>query len=319
MLPVDQHGNRQCPGNIPGGAHGSGATGIALPQEPAVTGPNAVPGRTPEELQMMRNQCADKLQKAKNVGNNGAIPGGFLRWAEDMLRPPPYDFTKFLRTRAQKVKSWVLGRRDRTFSQPSRRQGIYGYGANAPQVAAKRAPRANWGVALDTSGSMDDDDIAMGLGVISQVMRAANSKVRFLSCDAAVNTLVEVGDMRELKKHVVGGGGTNFIPMFDVLAKDPPAALFILTDGDGPAPVINPLKDTEIVWLLIGDHAVIPYLNGHRASTVPYGHIIWTSAEARDRNRSKEESRKRVLPSEVDGDGSDDDDDDPAAAVPPTP
>jgi predicted metal-dependent peptidase len=316
LLPIDNQGCRQ-PNGKPG-VNGSGGTGIPLPQEPDTSGPNAVPGRTPADMQLIRNQCADKLQKAKNMGNNGSIPGGFLRWAEEVLAPPPYDWKQHLETRANNVCAFVRGKKSRTYSQQSRRQGIYGYGSGVPVVAARRSPIVTSAIMLDTSGSMDDDDIAMGLGIIGKVLQHSTDRTMFLSCDAAVNTLANVRSLADVKKLVVGGGGTDFRPGFAALAKDPPAVLFVLTDGDGPAPALNHLHTTEIVWVLIGDHAVIPFCDNARRSTVPYGEIVWASDEARKRNRDAEGNRKRVLPEVADdGDGQDDDDDDDSANATP--
>jgi predicted metal-dependent peptidase len=295
MLPLDDQGHRQPNGNT--ATNGSGGTGVPLPQEPSTTGDGAVPGRTPADLDLIRSQCADKVQKAKNVGKAGSIPGGFLRWADEILKPPPYNWQRHLEAKANNVCAYVRGKKNRTFSQPSRRQGIFGYGDGVPIIAARRSPQVDGAVVLDTSASMDDEDLGMGLGILQRILSTLGSKVMFLSCDASVNTEMTVNSVKEAQKLMVGGGGTNFCPVFQSLEKKPPSVIFILTDGDGPAPEINILPQTEIVWVLIGDHAVIPYCQGAGNSTVPYGDIVWTSQAAQARNKSKEGNRKRTLPS----------------------
>ncbi len=60
-------------------------------------------------------------------------------------------------------------------------------------------------------------------------------------------------------KHVRGGGGTNFIPVFEELKKlrRPPEVLVFATDGCGPAPQVQP-PGMSVIWLGIGPYKQKP-------------------------------------------------------------
>ncbi len=116
---------------------------------------------------------------------------------------------------------------------PSRRhvhRGLY--------LPSRREGILRLAVAVDTSGSTYDD-WPLFHGAIKGVLAAfGRYEVRLLCCDADVHSDEVYDEATPLPSRLpfIGGGGTDFRPVFARLADDPPAALVFLTDGLGIAP-----------------------------------------------------------------------------------
>jgi predicted metal-dependent peptidase len=121
-------------------------------------------------------------------------------------------------------------------------------------------------VAVDTSGSMTEKDLSTALRETRGVMKAVGASVEFCACDAQVHTLKKVDKWEELPSLLKGGGGTDFVPVFNAVDKlNPrPEVLVFVTDGCGPAPVTPP-PGLKVIWLLVGNY---------RHKPVPWGEYI---------------------------------------------
>lgn len=104
-------------------------------------------------------------------------------------------------------------------------------------------------VAIDTSGSIDDvllKQFASELRSIASETRPA--RVHVVYCDARIgrHDVFERDDLLEL--HPIGGGGTDFRPVFELAAKldEAPVAIVYLTDLDGTFP--NQAPEIPTLW-----------------------------------------------------------------------
>ncbi len=112
-------------------------------------------------------------------------------------------------------------------------------------------------IAVDTSGSTTGDIVKT---FVSEVYAILNSfggyELRLIQCDMYIQEDV-VFDMDNPFKpdefKLKGGGGTDFHPVFDLIAEDdePPEVLLYLTDGFGPAPKNRP--NYPVIWGVIED------------------------------------------------------------------
>ena len=112
-------------------------------------------------------------------------------------------------------------------------------------------------IAVDTSGSTTGDIVKT---FVSEVYAILNSfggyELRLIQCDMHIQEDV-VFDMDNPFKpdefKLKGGGGTDFHPVFDLIAEDaePPEVLLYLTDGFGPAPKNRP--NYPVIWGVIED------------------------------------------------------------------
>jgi hypothetical protein len=107
-------------------------------------------------------------------------------------------------------------------------------------------------VAVDTSGSMSQDEINSGLAGIKEMLVQCNPKeIHLLEIDAAVHKATRIKRMADFKAmaQLKGGGGTDLRVIFDWMRQQPnlkPDLVICFTDMDTPFPRSVPC---ETVWV----------------------------------------------------------------------
>ena len=264
---TEQGGQQKGNGKVGGGACG-GAAGNPQPGEPADLPPNTQPssgeaqgqpgnGPTPQPVGRSEAEVRD-LQRSTAVTvkdyaakNPGCVPGGWGVWSEMQLAPPTISWERQFRTLVRRAVEYKSGGDDATYTRVSRKQASYGYGVGRPVLAASVQPILRVVVAVDTSGSMGPDDYRKVLGEVQGILRAVEAPVEMVACDADVQSMGEISAVRDAQKHLKGGGGTDFRPVFTQLRarRERPHLVIFLTDGHGPAPATEELKT---IWVTIG-------------------------------------------------------------------
>ena len=126
-------------------------------------------------------------------------------------------------------------------------------------------------VAIDTSGSMGDKILRQVLSEVDRLRSVTQCHLTLIQCDAAIAQVQEFDEFSEAdftRMKIHGGGGTNFIPVFDWIRKHALGqglrldALVYLTDGFGTFPDKEP--DYPVIWIL--ESSVHP--------PVPFGQVI---------------------------------------------
>ena len=121
-------------------------------------------------------------------------------------------------------------------------------------------------IAIDTSGSTTGDVVRT---FVSEVFAILNSfggyQLRLIQCDMSINEDITFDVDRPFdssKFRLKGGGGTDFHPVFELIAKEEesPEILLYLTDGFGRAPKRMP--PYPVIWGLI-EGGVKPAKWGH--------------------------------------------------------
>jgi predicted metal-dependent peptidase len=218
---------------------GSGADGVPRPGD----GP---PARPAWQADLLRRQVAqDVIAHSKQAGN---VPGGLLRWAEEILSPK-VNWRKVLAAELRRAVAEVSGAVDYSYRRPSRRAAV----AGNVVLPALRRPVPDVAVVCDTSGSMTEDLLAAALAEVEGLMRALGMarQVRVLACDYAAGPAQRVNSARQVQ--LVGGGGTDMgTGIAAAVALRPrPAITVVLTDGYTPWPPAAP-KGTRVVIGLLG-------------------------------------------------------------------
>ena len=246
-------GNGNC-----GGAAGNPLDG--LPDDGTST--SAQGGRSPVDIERVKNQVAGAIKDHIEKNGAGSVPGGWAVWSDQQLTPPKIRWQDRLRRAVRAGIAKARGSVDYHYERPARRQWSQGYGAGRPILPAMYAPVPRIGVFVDTSGSMGPDDLQLAMSEVAGVLRAVGSEVMFGVCDANVHGIKKVRDVTAALATLKGGGGTNFCPVFEEVeqmnAGTRPHIVIFLTDGDGPAPAVAP-RGVHVVWVLVGSHAVVPY------------------------------------------------------------
>lgn len=235
-------------GKCGGGAGGTPAPGEEGDKPGSGSGKE---GRSVGDLKAVAMATAAAIAEA--VANRGDVPGGWQRWAEGMLTPPKVRWQDKLRARVRAAVNHAAGMVDKTYNKPNRRQAGLGYGAGAPVLAGWHAPTPRVMVALDTSGSMGDEDFQLAMSELEGILAAVpGRKLEFVACDAQVHAAVPVRSWREAKASLRGGGGTSFHPVMkhiaDMRPEKRPHVLIVATDGYGDNPELPP--NTRVIWLV---------------------------------------------------------------------
>lgn len=241
-------------GKIGAGRCGSCAGGEPLPEEANV--PEDAKASALERGAI--EQAVAEAIVAEAAKGRGSIPADVLRRAKERLAPSPTPWQKILAKHVRRAVDRRRGFRDYTFSRPSRRQSMHGYGPNAPIIPAPFEPVVDVAVVVDTSGSMGGDEMRAALAEIDALLRTGRNEVRVLSCDAKVHAKGKVTRAVDAAKLLKGGGGTDFCPAFAALEADKPGVTIVVTDGCGPAPEDAP-RWTDTIWLLVGSYRSRPW------------------------------------------------------------
>ncbi|MFI2433058.1 VWA-like domain-containing protein [Streptomyces sp. NPDC018693] len=228
---------------------GSGAHGRRMPWD--LDTPDA-PSLSPVEAESIRRQTAEAVRQHER--NRGTVPAGWKRWAEQILEPT-VDWRRVLTGAVREACAWAMGALDYHYNRPARRSAAL-RGVVLPGL---RRPLPRVAVIVDTSGSMNDDDLTAALTEIAGVLRAVGvggNRVSVLSCDADVHTAREVHTLGQVE--LLGGGGTDMRVGIDAALTGPqsPNVVIVLTDGHTPWPEHPPTA--RLVAGLIGDNPPQP-------------------------------------------------------------
>ena len=118
-------------------------------------------------------------------------------------------------------------------------------------------------VAVDTSGSIDEEMLGVFLSEVSAIMQQyPNYEIDIITADAKVQSHKTYLPGEPLSYEVSGGGGTDFRPVFAYIEReiDYPTLLLYFTDGMGTFPTEEPSYD--LLW-------VMP-----EAKEVPFGEVL---------------------------------------------
>ncbi len=218
------------------------------PQESA--GAGKPPPLSAEERDQLatrwRQHMAGAAQQAMQAGKLG---GALARMIDHLLQPQlPW---RMLLARYMNATA----RDDYNYLRPSRREGS----AIMPSL---RSHELSVVVALDTSGSVNDDEIRQFLSEVNALKGQARARVTLLACDAALSGdgpwVYEPWEEFTLPRAFEGGGGTDFRPVFDWLEREGqrPDLVIYFTDGHGQFPAREP--SVPVIWLIKGK-APVPW------------------------------------------------------------
>jgi predicted metal-dependent peptidase len=176
---------------------------------------------------------------AKNVLDKGCGKGAGGRrvWAEEVLDPPVNPAAKLLNL-VRRYCDVTVGMGERSYRRPSRRNG------NPRMVLPSNvAPLPRITVIVDTSGSMDQQDLGLALGMIRKVLNSFHIRdgINVVTGDAkGQSKQICMADPKRIE--LTGGGGTNMAAVIAeaLEARPKPQMIILCTDGWTPWPTEDP-------------------------------------------------------------------------------
>ncbi len=199
--------------------------------------PPADPGKLDEQW---KSRLAAAAQAARQAGK---LSQSLMRLVDELLAPQ-------LPWRAMLAR-YVMNaaRDDYSFQRASRRESS----ALMPRLHSQSV---NVVVALDTSGSVRQKELMAFLSEIDALKGQVRAEITLHACD---DKLDSNGPWRfaswepvRLPEEVCGGGGTDFRPLFDWVAREhiSPDLLVYFTDAQGSFPEREP--PYPVIWLVKG-------------------------------------------------------------------
>ena len=235
---------------------GSGAHGGWRPWElPDDDGsPGGVPGVDPVKAELVRRDVAQRI--LDRSGDAGDAPLGWRRWASTVLAPK-VDYMATIRHAVRKaLRDSTLGRYDRTYRRPHRRQSAYGEFL----MPSFHQPRPRPGFLIDTSGSMQDTQLARAVAELGGLTRQLgySTDVVVACCDVVVHDVRKVFTAAQLELY--GGGGTDIgagLRWFTERKSTPIDLLVIVTDCQTPWP--QEIPPFPVITIRVGDGEPPPW------------------------------------------------------------
>ena len=163
---------------------------------------------------------------------------------------------------------------DFTWSRPNKRLINQGY-----YLPSTYGEKIKILFAIDTSGSVTNEDLSNYMGIISNISKSHDISVEFRlithDCDVHDDYHMYNGNMEKIKNvKIHGNGGTSHVPLFDYIHKkgyDRETKLLIsFTDGYSTFPDRVP-RGFQVVFVLAGSHCGIDHMP-RWSRTVTYSH-----------------------------------------------
>jgi predicted metal-dependent peptidase len=174
----------------------------------------------------------------------GAMPAHLERFVDSLLSPKvPWE------DKLRKAMTKKVGKDTTDWSRPHRRRLIT-QGVIMPTYSGFGAGTIVF--AIDTSGSMSEDELKQALGEVDKITTDCNpEKVIVIGCDAHVESVVELQAGDSLVNNIPrlgGGGGTSFEPPFEWCEENSvvPDTLVYFTDTGGKFPKHEP--PYPVIW-----------------------------------------------------------------------
>jgi predicted metal-dependent peptidase len=286
QLPAPRRADRQntaVDDQQPSNDCGSGAHGERRSWElPADDGRDGgTPGVDRIKADLVRRDVARRIDETSPY--DGDVPQSWRRWARATLAPQVDCLATVRHVVRRALRDSTLGRYDRTYRRPHRRQACYGEFI----IASFHQPRPRPGFLIDTSGSMDDVLLSRAVSELGGLTRQLGygADIAVACCDAAVHHVRKAFSASQME--LLGGGGTDlgvglraFIDRkfgaIDLLvivsdcrtpwpADVPPFPVITIRVGDGAAPP----------WGDRGNNRVITIVDPSAAAVAPRPRWQW--------------------------------------------
>jgi predicted metal-dependent peptidase len=219
-------------------------------------GEGKTPGVDRLKAELVRHEVARRIDEISPYA--GEVPLAWRRWARATLAPK-VDYLATIRHVVRRaLRESTLGRYDRTYRRPHRRQACYG----ELLMPSFHQPRPRPGFLIDTSSSMEDAQLARALAELAGLIRqlGCGADVVVMSCDAAVRDVRKVFGAGQVELY--GGGGTDLdagLRAFVERKHDPIDLLVIVSDCH--TTWSNDAPPFPVVTIRVGDGAPPPWGN----------------------------------------------------------
>jgi predicted metal-dependent peptidase len=215
-----------------------------------------VPGVDRLKAELVRREVARQIDELSPYSSE--VSPALRRWARATLAPKVDYMATIRHTVRRALRDSTLGRYDRTYRRPHRRQACYGEFI----MASFYQPRPRPGFLIDTSSSMEDSQLARAVSELAGLTRQLGygADVVVACCDTAVHGVRKVFAAEQVELY--GGGGTDLgvgLRSFIERKNDPIDLLVIVSDCRTPWPTAVP--PFPVITIRVGDGVPPPWGN----------------------------------------------------------
>lgn len=194
----------------------------------------------------------DGIKELANEARNnsrGTIPGNVQEIIDLLNTPPKIDWKKLLiRGVGRMPVPWK-----KTTKRLNRR---HPYRVDLRGRINDR--QLNIVIAIDTSGSMSEEEIMYSLNEVVGLTKAHKATITVVECDSSIGKVYTMSRASEVQPEVSGRGGTSFYPVFDYITAqgmtNQDTLLIYFTDGGGEGVLDEDYRFNNVLWVITGNN-----------------------------------------------------------------
>lgn len=163
-------------------------------------------GEVPELAKEVIRQAIQEAKEANDKAR-GLLPSGLEDAINEWLKPPVISWRTLLK---QFFAASIKSGSKRSWKRPNRRFGEFQKGKISDHTICVN-------IAIDTSGSVGDDDLKDFLAEIKGIQACYKGTINVMQCDAKIQQVYKLDKYKPVSNKFKGRGGTSFIPVFDYI------------------------------------------------------------------------------------------------------
>ena len=202
-------------------------------------------GDDADEIKSVIKEFMNEAAEMMDDETRGLMPSYFLEQIKKINEPPKISWQKLLK----KYVGTISASKRKTRTKLNRRQPErYDLSGEMNDKILKIV------VAIDTSGSVDDHQVAQIFNEIFAILAKRKFRITVIECDSKIQRVYTVNSPVDVKLEVAGRGGTWFTPVIDYVSADRyfrDALLIYFTDGYGEDSIPKPLTYRNL-WVITG-------------------------------------------------------------------
>ena len=182
-------------------------------------------------------QIMEISKKMRNTSQWGSVPGFIKEYVmslEDKQKPSINWKHALRRFSASSFKTSVKS----TLRRPSKRYGT------TPGTKIKKKKKLL--VAIDTSGSVDDESLTLFFNEIKHMLDS-DTIIRIIECDTQIHAEYDFKGV--VPSNITGRGGTDFNAPFQYAITFNPDAIIYFTDGYCSPPTVK-VRTNKVMWII---------------------------------------------------------------------
>lgn len=115
-----------------------------------------------------------------------------------------------------------------------------------------RSHKAEIAVALDTSGSISDEEFRQAIQEVLSIVKNYNHEITLIECDNQIRRTYQVKSTKDIKERMPIKGATSFSPVFEYANQKKINLLIYFTDGKGEERLTVIPRGYKVLWVISG-------------------------------------------------------------------